>query len=141
MTFGELIKGYTVDEVPNTHPPELRRVHLRDALDRPVVQNVFGGDTVSVRALMNELDALVEQPLFGERKRGDTEEDMDFSASRDEMVKAAPMWTDLLDRLMANRRSGWQSYSGASTVRREHAYLVSAVVLRSRNRRRSKLSK
>ena len=136
ISLGEFIEGYVMDEVPNTHPPELRRVRLRDALDRSVVRNVFGDDIVSVSALMNELDALVEQPLFGECTHSNME-GMDFAASRDEMVEVAPRWTDLLDRIMANRRSGWESYSGSSTVRSGHAYLVSAVVLRSRSRRRS----
>jgi hypothetical protein len=147
ITIQDFIKAWVCDrQAGGSGYSAARRVNgLKRALQQPDVARILSRETVpevsGVGTLQDELDALVGRPLFdrynAEASVGDLD-NLTFEGARNEIVRWAPQWANLLDQLLQNTRASWQSYCPPKKTSYDGAmYLITSIICRARAKKRS----
>ena len=111
---------------------------LRDALLKdPVLSHAVGldRDTLDLEGLTSELDSLVGRPFFDKFDgKSTTVRDINLSVIMEQLRTTTPNWLRLLEYLLRNRRSTWESYAASVALDERLAYVVTALVCHTRAR-------
>ena len=138
MPVMDFLESYLVDELDSGWAVT-RRIHtFEEFLKRPNIQAVLVNRHVALGERINtELRSLVGQRWFGLHKPADSIEDMDLSGAYVFMKENAPIWTGFVTQLLMNERAHWASYESQHVSHNGLAYFITAIILRSRARKRS----
>ena len=118
----------------------LEQAEVQEALKRHKERIGTGFELdLSSEVLLEEIDQLIGKPYFGEYDPELPLEKFDLSTGYAAIEEYAPTWTGLLKKILANRRTGWESYRGLTGLEplKKKAYLISSIICRSRARKTS----
>ncbi|KAF2472538.1 uncharacterized protein BDR25DRAFT_220903 [Lindgomyces ingoldianus] len=142
-SLGDFLESYLDEPLPKrTLEPSRRRTIFKKALKKHNLLATIGvdqgvQDDFDSNSIYQEFDVLLKEPLFGQYQPDAKLEDVDFSGTGTTLAEKAPAWSKFISSMLSNERAAWRSYPKAKTSHNSEAYLITAVILRARARRRS----
>ena len=103
---------------------------MQAALQHPDIQRAFvrcsapsssGRQLVTVdpEIFSSELDQLIGGPFFGRFDHTQSIKDINWDDAYARISTVAPMWVEMLDHVLSNRRAGWGSYAAPKQESRQ----------------------
>ena len=122
--------------------PNRRKTIFKKALETHNLLAIGGisqgvQDDFDSSSIYQEFDVLLKEPMFGQHQPDARLEDVDFSGTGKTLAEKAPTWSKFIGSMLSNERAAWRSYPKAKNLHNNEAYLITAVILRTRARRRS----